>query len=43
MIGGNNVWMKGESMKYCPNCGIEVGEEDRFCRNCGAMINNSLL
>lgn len=24
--------------RFCPNCGIEIGESDKFCGNCGSSI-----
>ena len=24
--------------RFCPNCGIEIGENDKFCGNCGSSI-----
>lgn len=25
-------------MKYCPECGAQVGEEQQFCRGCGTEV-----
>ena len=28
-------------MKYCPNCGTQIGEGVTFCPNCGSAISNA--
>lgn len=30
--------VKAEVVKFCPNCGKEVGVDDSFCKNCGGNV-----
>lgn len=37
------LWIRGEKMKYCPNCGNELYFDVQYCPSCGFEVKKTNL